>query len=125
MYLLRPGYLRDLGHPIKYLLIMEESLISKITWQPWNHQVVDVMVQKIQEDFPKMDINLILSNAVSAKNCLQNHNGFTPVQLVTSAHMRADNSERIKRALRYPVRSTEKFFEKGEKVMFKRDDNNH
>ena len=121
----------------------------------WNHQVVDVMVQKIQEDFPKMDINLILSNAVSAKNCLQNHNGFTPVHhnlpsvlkndlpvleedeenstckkhldamfAARSAYMRAENSERIKRALRHPVRSTEKFFEKGEKVMFKRDDNN-
>ena len=126
-----------------------------------NHQVIDVMVQKIKEDHPSMNINLALSNAVSAKNCLQNHNGFTPVQLVTgtlpnlpsvmkdrlpaleevdeslsckkhmdamfaarSAYLRAEHSERIKRALRHPVRSTEKFFEKGERVLFKRDESN-
>ena len=119
-----------------------------------------MMVQKMKEDYPKMSIILALSNAVSAKNCLQNHNGFTPVQLVTgklpnlscvlrssslpaledvdenstckthldamyaarSAFLKDEASERIKRALRHPIRSTEKFFERGEKVFYKRDD---
>ena len=48
-----------------------------------NHAVVDRIVEKIVEEEPKIDIEFALDNAVSAKNCLMNHNGFTPVQLVT------------------------------------------
>ena len=46
-------------------------------------QVVDIVVQKIIEEQPKIDIEIALANAVSAKNCLMNNKGFTPVQLVT------------------------------------------
>ena len=48
-----------------------------------NHAVVDRTVEKILEEEPKIDIEFALANAVSAKNCLTNHIGFAPVQLVT------------------------------------------
>ena len=48
-----------------------------------NHAVVDIVVQKILEEQPAIDIEMALANAVSAKNCLMNNKGFTPVQLVT------------------------------------------
>ena len=108
-----------------------------------NHAVVDRTVQKILEEEPKIDIEFALAtlNAVSAKNCLTNHNGFAPVQLVTGqlpnlptvfnsglpaleqpesennmryiqtmniarqAYIKAESSERIKCALRHPVKS--------------------
>ena len=126
-----------------------------------NHLVVDLMVAKLKEDFPRMNINSVIGVAISAKNCLQNNKGFTPVQLVTGtlpnlpsvlhsklpgleelennstakshldamyaareAFLKAESSERIKRALRHPIRATEKYFERGEKVFYKRDDSN-
>ena len=41
------------------------------------------MVQKMLEGQPSLDLEIGLSNAVNAKICLMNHNGFAPVQLVT------------------------------------------
>ena len=48
-----------------------------------NHAVVDIVVQKILEEQPAIDIEMALANAVSAKNCLMNNKRFTPIQLVT------------------------------------------
>ena len=89
-----------------------------------------------------------------------NHNGFTPVQLVTGqlpnlptvfnsnlpaldlpeckdnilyiqamnlarqAYVSAESSERVKRALRHPVRVSEEIFSHKDKVFYKRDDSN-
>ena len=48
-----------------------------------NHAVIDLMVDKMLEEDPKMKIEVALANAISAKNSMQNHLGFTPIQLVT------------------------------------------
>ena len=57
---------------------------------PWSngtcerdHAVINVMVDKMLEEVPKMKIEIALANAISAKNSMQNHLGFTPIQLVT------------------------------------------
>lgn len=47
-----------------------------------NHYVVDVCVQKTMEEDPKMEINVALAWAVNAKNSMQNHLGYSPIQLV-------------------------------------------
>ena len=41
------------------------------------------MVDKMFEEDPKIKIQLVLANAIGAKNSMQNHLGFTPIQLVT------------------------------------------
>ena len=41
------------------------------------------MVDKMLEEDPKMKIEVAPANAISAKNSMQNHLGFTPIQLVT------------------------------------------
>ena len=123
-----------------------------------NHAVIDLMVDKMLEEDPKMKIEVALANAISAKNSMQNHLGFTPIQLVTGtlpnipsvlnsdlpaleeadsnvvnnhlnamyaarrAFVKAEASDKIKRALKHPVRASEEFFENGEKVFYKRDD---
>ena len=105
----------------------------------------------LQED-PKIKIEVALTDTISAKNSMQNHLGFTPIQLVTAtlpnipsilnsdlpaqeeadsnvvknnlntmyaarrAFVKAESSDKIKRALRHPVRGSEEFFENGEKV---------
>ena len=120
--------------------------------------MVDLMVDKMLEEDPKMKIEVALANAISAKNSMQNHLGFTPIQLVTGtlpnipsvlnsdlpaleeadsnvvnnhlngmyaarrAFIKAEASDKIKRALKHPVRASEEFFENGEKVFYKRDD---
>ena len=132
---------------------------------PWSngtcerkHVVIDLMVDKMLEEDPKMKIEVALANAISAKNSMQNHLGFTPIQLVTGtlpniplilnsdlpaleeadsnlvnnhlnamygaqrAIVKAESSDKIKRALRHPVRPSKEFFENGEKVFYKRDD---
>ena len=97
-----------------------------------------------------------MRHAVSAKNSLQNYNGFAPIQFVTGAlpnlpsvlvnglpaleeaegdrtktqlermysarraFVKAESSEKIKRALRHLVRSCETNFVNGEKVYYKR-----
>ena len=124
-----------------------------------NHATVDLMVSKMLEESPGMNVEIALADAVSAKNSLQNYNGFSPIQLVTGslpnlpnvlnsalpsletsesknltehlnamhsarcAFMKAEASEKIKRALRHPVRSCEVMFINGDKVFYKRDDN--
>lgn len=77
----------------KYLDAMEQYNIEPLATavnSPWsnglcerNHQVVDNIVHKILEEEPSLDMDIALANAVSAKSCLVNHNGFAPVQLVT------------------------------------------
>ena len=95
------------------------------------------------EENPKMKIEVALANAISAKNSMQNHLGFTPIQLVTGtlpnipsilnsdllaleeadsnnhlnamyaarrAFVKAESSDKIKRAPRHPVRTSEELF---------------
>ena len=59
-------------------------------YSPWskgtcerNHAVVDFMVNKMLEESPKLKLDIALAHAINAKNSLQNHNGFAPIQLVT------------------------------------------
>ena len=121
-----------------------------------NHAVVDLMVEKMMLEDDKLQVDEALAHAVSAKNALQNHNGFTPIQLVTGslpnlpsilvnglpaldeadnnntkhhlermysarrAFMKAESSEKIKRALKHPVRACEAFFNSGERVYYKK-----
>ena len=110
-------------------------------------------------DDAKCDMQTALAWSVSAKNCLQNVNGYSPNQLVfginanipsiltdappalekshtdlirsklTAIHsarqnfVKAESSERIRRALRHQVRTfAEERYEQGDKVYFKRKD---
>ena len=47
-----------------------------------NHYIVDVRVEKMIEDDPSMKLEVVLAWAINAKNSMQNHNGFSPIQLV-------------------------------------------
>ena len=123
-----------------------------------NHAAIDLMVDKMLEKGPKMEIEVALANAISAKSSMQNHLGFTPIQLVTGTlpnipsvlnsdlpaleeadsnvvnnHLNAmfstrrtfvktESSDKIKWALRHPVRASEEFFENGENVVYKGDE---
>ena len=134
-------------------------------YSPWsngtcerNHAVVDMMVNKMLEETPKLKLDIALAHAINAKNSLQNHNGFAPIQLVTGAlpnlpnvlnsklpalekpespelenhlaamhsarraFVKAESSEKIKRAIRHPVRSCEQTYQNGDKVFYKRED---
>ena len=76
-----------------YLEVMEQYNIevgATGASSPWsngtcerNHAVIDLMVDKMLEEDPKMKIKVALANVISAKNSMQNHLGFTPIQLVT------------------------------------------
>ena len=76
-----------------YLEAMEQYNIEVCTIgasSPWsngtcerNHAVIDFIVDKMLEEDPKMKIEVALADAISAKNSVQNHLGFTPIQLVT------------------------------------------
>ena len=77
----------------EYLDAMEQfniEVMATAANSPWsngiferNHCVVDGIVEKMLEEEPNLNLEIALSNAVNAKNCLTNHNGFAPVQLVT------------------------------------------
>ena len=77
----------------EYLDAMEQfnvEVCATAAYSPWsngtcerNHAVVDLMVDKMLEDDENMNIQVALAYAVSAKNSLQNHHGFAPIQLVT------------------------------------------
>ncbi|KAJ8036474.1 hypothetical protein HOLleu_20462 [Holothuria leucospilota] len=41
---------------------------------------------KMLEEDPKMEVEVALAWAVNAKNCMQNHCGFSPIQLVLDNH---------------------------------------
>ena len=47
-----------------------------------NHAVIDLLVDKMLEEDPKMKIEFALANDISAKNSMQNHFCFTPIKLV-------------------------------------------
>ena len=47
-----------------------------------NHAVVDSMIQKMMDKDPQLDIETALCWALNAKNTLENHQGFSPAQLV-------------------------------------------
>jgi len=48
-----------------------------------NHGLVDIMVEKIRRDYPKMTMQEAVNEAAFAKNCIiQQHGGFSPFQLV-------------------------------------------
>ena len=58
-------------------------------YSPWsngicerNHYVIDVCVQKMLEEDPGLSLDVALAWAVNAKNTMQNHLGFSPIQLV-------------------------------------------
>ena len=51
-----------------------------------NHYMVDVCVGKMIEDDPSMKLEVALAWAVNAKNSMQNHNGFSPIQLVSGTN---------------------------------------
>ena len=51
---------------------------------------------------------------------LENH--LTVMHSARRAFMKAESSEKIKRALHHPVRSTEQTFQNGEKVIYKQED---
>ena len=123
-----------------------------------NKILYESMMKTMQDT--KCDMSTALAWAVSAKNCLQNVNGYAPNQLVfgINANMpsvvtdkppaleqtqsdlirnklstihsarqnfiKAESSERIKRALRHQVRTySEEVYLQGDKVYFKQNDN--
>ena len=144
------------------------EICTTAAYSPWsngicerNHYIVDTCVQKMMEDDPTMSLEVALAWAVNAKNSMQNHLGFSPIQLVVGnnpnlpsvlynqlpaheevkvsetvlkhlnalhsarrAFIKAESSERIKRALKHNVRVSEEVFFPGDKVFYKRDDSN-
>ncbi|XP_072169476.1 uncharacterized protein [Diadema setosum] len=65
------------------------EVCTTAAYSPWsngicerNHYVVDICVQKMMEEDPQMNLEVTLTWAVNAKNCLQNQSGFSPIQLV-------------------------------------------
>ena len=65
------------------------EVCTTAAYSPWsngicerNHYVVDVCVQKMMEDDPQMSLEVALAWAVNAQNSMQNHNGYSPIQLV-------------------------------------------
>ena len=65
------------------------EICSTAAYSPWsngicerNHHVIDVCVQKMMEDDPQVSVQVALAWAVNAKNSMQNHNGYSPIQLV-------------------------------------------
>ncbi|PIK34739.1 hypothetical protein BSL78_28435 [Apostichopus japonicus] len=65
------------------------EVCATAAYSPWsngicerNHYVVDTCVQKMIEDDPDMELSVALAWAVNAKNCMQTHQGFSPIQLV-------------------------------------------
>ena len=65
------------------------EVCATAAYSPWsngicerNHYVVDTCVQKMMEEDPHMEIDVALAWAVNAKNSMQNHSGFSPIQLV-------------------------------------------
>ena len=76
-----------------YLKAMEQYNIEVYATgasSPWgngtcdrNHAVIDLMVDKMLEKDPKMKFEVAMANAIIAKNSMQNHLDFIPVQLVT------------------------------------------
>ena len=53
-------------------------------------------------------------------NVVNNH--LNVMYTARRAFVKSESSDKIKRALRHPVRASEEFFENGEKVVYKRDD---
>ena len=144
------------------------EVCATAAYSPWsngicerNHYVVDVCVQKMLEEDPRMELDVALAWAVNAKNSMQNHLGYSPIQLVLGNHpnlpsvmvnqppaleeavvsdavvkhlnalhaarrafVKAESSDRIRKALRHKVRATETTFVSGDRVFYKRDDNN-
>ena len=69
------------------------EICATAAYSPWsngtcerNHYVVDVCVQKMLEEDPKMTLEVALAWAVNAKNSMQNHLGFSPIQLVVGCN---------------------------------------
>ena len=83
---------REFDNPL-YLEAMEQcntEVCATEASSPWSngtcerhHAVIDLMVDKILEKDPKMKIEVAPANAISAKNSMQNHLGFTTIPLVT------------------------------------------
>ena len=69
------------------------EVCSTAAYSPWsngicerNHYIVDSCVQKMLEEDPNMQLEVALAWAVNAKNSMQNHLGFSPIQLVVGCN---------------------------------------
>ena len=65
------------------------EVCATAAYSPWsngicerNHYVIDLCVQKMLEEDPGLTLDVALAWAVNAKNTMQNHLGFSPMQLV-------------------------------------------
>ena len=120
-----------------------------------HHAVIKTILNKIRHDYPLADINVLVSYAIFAKNCLVDNRGFTPHQRVygrspnkpsilsdnvcnsnteyasnevrthlnllndtRQAYVSAESSDRIKRALKAHIFTSEAPFYYGEKVFY-------
>jgi transposase InsO family protein len=123
-----------------------------------NHYITDTILRKLQNDFPKHRVEVLLKWANMARNSLQMNQGYsshtlvfglnpnlpnvmydTPSSMETTttsdkllehldalkaargAFIEAENSERIRRALRSRIRASEGMFSPGEEVYYKRE----
>ena len=62
-----------------------------------NHYIVDVCVEKMIEDGPSMKLEVVLAWVVNVKNSMENHDGFSPIQLVlgTNPHLPSVSTNRL------------------------------
>lgn len=144
------------------------EVMCTAAYSPWqnglcekNHAVTDRCLEMILHDQPNMDLDVALSWAVNAKNCLKMWNGFSSYQLVfgenpnlpsimdarppalegttisetlakhlTAMHaarrafVQSEADEKIRRALRHKIRTSNAVYHHGDRVYYKRDGNN-
>ena len=124
-----------------------------------NHAVCDNILTKLQAQYPKTPLPVLLKWANMAKNSLAMWNGFSSNQLVFGKNpnlpnilsdklpalegvtqsqtlamhlnalhaarqefIRSETDERIRRALKHKVRTSEEFYSKGDQVFYKKED---
>ena len=73
-------------------------------------------------NLPSILVNKIPATEESESEIVLKH--LNAMQAAMKALVQAENSERIKRALRHPVRSNDEYYNTGEKVFYKRKDSN-
>ncbi|CAG2236725.1 unnamed protein product [Mytilus edulis] len=121
------------------------DVMNTAAYSPWqngicerNHAVVDDCVAKILEDQPKLNLEVALVWALNAKKQSLDGIWMEPHNTVSQtfanhlnalhsgrrAFIQAESSERIRRALRHKIRASGECFQHGDKVYYKRDDDN-
>ncbi|CAG2236150.1 unnamed protein product [Mytilus edulis] len=115
------------------------DVMNTAAYSPWqngicerNHAVVDDCVAKILEDQPKLNLNVASVWALNAKNSLSMHNTVSQTFAIhlnalhsgRRSFIQAESSERIRRALSHKIRASGECFQHGDKVYYKRDDDN-